>query len=131
MPRSNLTSRVPPAAVSHVESFALTAADMSTVFQRKFQTSCSVSKLPGKEEKDSEIMLQASVVPPRRAVVCTPAMRVAPPARPLARRTLPSCPLPSSGLLQGDLQKAVAVFLQEQYGIPPALIELKGGKAGK
>lgn len=49
---------LPPAAVSHVESFALEAGEMAGVLQRKFQTSCSVSKLPGKEEKDHEIMMQ-------------------------------------------------------------------------
>ncbi|KAL4422679.1 hypothetical protein ABPG75_008876 [Micractinium tetrahymenae] len=70
-------------AVSHVESFALDAGEMAGVLQRKFQTSCSVSKLPGKEEKDHEIMMQ------------------------------------------GDLLKQVAAFLTEQYGIPPALMELK------
>lgn len=70
-------------AVSHVESFALDAGEMAGVLQRKFQTSCSVSKLPGKEEKDHEIMMQ------------------------------------------GDLLKQVAAFLAEQYGIPPALMELK------
>lgn len=48
----------PAAAVSHVESFALAADEMAGVFQRKFQTSCSVTKLPGKEEKDHEIMMQ-------------------------------------------------------------------------
>lgn len=47
-----------PAAVSHVESFALSPDEMAGVLQRKFQTSCSVSKLPGKDEKDHEIMMQ-------------------------------------------------------------------------
>ena len=36
--------------MSHVESFALSADEMAGVLQRKFQTSCSVSKLPGKEK---------------------------------------------------------------------------------
>ena len=29
---------------------------------------------------------------------------------------------------QGDLAKQVAAFLQEAYGIPPALMDVKGGK---
>ncbi|PRW32977.1 Eukaryotic translation initiation factor 2D [Chlorella sorokiniana] len=70
-------------AVSHVESFALSPDEMAGVLQRKFQTSCSVSKLPGKDEKDHEIMMQ------------------------------------------GDLHKQVAAFLAEQFGIPPALMEVK------
>lgn len=45
--------------MSHVESFALSPDEMAGVLQRKFQTSCSVSKLPGKDEKDHEIMMQA------------------------------------------------------------------------
>ncbi|KAI7845764.1 hypothetical protein COHA_000678 [Chlorella ohadii] len=48
-------------AVSHVESFALSADEMAGVLQRKFQTSCSVSKLPGKDEKDCEIMMQGDL----------------------------------------------------------------------
>ncbi|KAL4852879.1 Eukaryotic translation initiation factor 2D [Chlorella vulgaris] len=48
--------------VSHVESFALAADEMAGVFQRKFQTSCSVTKLPGKEEKDHEIMMQGDLL---------------------------------------------------------------------
>lgn len=32
---------------------------------------------------------------------------------------------PPACLVQGDLLKPVAAFLTEQYGIPPALMELK------
>jgi hypothetical protein len=58
MPPPLVCRRIAGAAVSHVESFALAADEMAGVFQRKFQTSCSVTKLPGKEEKDHEIMMQ-------------------------------------------------------------------------
>ncbi|GAB4820011.1 hypothetical protein N2152v2_007057 [Parachlorella kessleri] len=44
--------------VAHLESFALAPVDMAAVFQRKFQCSATVNKLPGNQEKDMEIMLQ-------------------------------------------------------------------------
>lgn len=37
----------------------------------------------------------------------------------------PLDPPPWACPLQGDLLKQVAAFLAEQYGIPPALMELK------
>ena len=51
----------PRAVVTRVESFGLAADDLAGAFQRKLQTSCSVSKLPGKQEVGSEIMLQGDM----------------------------------------------------------------------
>ncbi|EFN52364.1 hypothetical protein CHLNCDRAFT_138791 [Chlorella variabilis] len=93
--------------VSHVESFALAADEMAGVFSRKFQTSCSVSKLPGKEEKDHEIMMQA-----RAQLACLDSMRCL-------------CVVPGDWAGLGDLLKQVAAFLTEQYGIPPSLLDIK------
>ncbi|KAK9814155.1 hypothetical protein WJX72_001321 [[Myrmecia] bisecta] len=48
--------------VSHVESFAIDPDELSGVLQRKFQTSASVTKLPGKNETGKEIALQGKLV---------------------------------------------------------------------
>lgn len=48
-------------AVARVEGFGYTPSDLAAVFQRRFKTACSVSKLPGKVESDCELMLQGSL----------------------------------------------------------------------
>ncbi len=46
----------------HVESFGLNADDLGAALQRKFKTSCSVAKLPGKTETGKEISLQGNLL---------------------------------------------------------------------
>ena len=48
-------------AVSHVESFGFHATQVAADFQRRFKTSCSTSKLPGKTENDYEILMQGDL----------------------------------------------------------------------
>lgn len=36
--------------------------DLANVFKKKFQSSCTVSRLPGKTENDSEIAIQGDVL---------------------------------------------------------------------
>ena len=88
---------------------------------------CSVSKLPGKDEKDHEIMMQASMHCQMlfSALVCSSKWigREAASCTARANNRWHTLPLPPS--VQGDLLKQVAAFLTEQYGVPPALLELK------
>eukprot|EP00884_Botryococcus_braunii_P009147 jgi/Botrbrau1/18233/Bobra.53_1s0087.1 len=48
--------------ITHVESFAIDPTDLGNLMQRKFQTSSSVTKLPGKQETDKEIALQGNLL---------------------------------------------------------------------
>ncbi len=48
--------------VIHVESFGFDADDLAGILQRKFQTSSSVTKLPGKSETGKEIALQGPLL---------------------------------------------------------------------
>ena len=48
--------------VTHVESFGLDADELAGILQRKFQTSSSVTKLPGKAESGKEIALQGPLL---------------------------------------------------------------------
>jgi len=45
-----------------VESFGLSADELGAEAQRKFKTSCSVTKLPGKTETSKEISLQGNLM---------------------------------------------------------------------
>ncbi len=49
-------------AISHVETFGWTANEIERDFQRRFKTACSVSKLPGKQENDYEILMQGDLL---------------------------------------------------------------------
>lgn len=49
-------------SVSRLESVGLDPEEMASQFQRKFQTSCTVSKLPGNQEKDCEILMQGDLL---------------------------------------------------------------------
>ena len=46
----------------HMESFGLSADELGAALQRKFKTSCSVAKLPGKTETGKEISLQGNLL---------------------------------------------------------------------
>ncbi|DBB17153.1 TPA: hypothetical protein ACH3X3_014226 [Trebouxia sp. C0006] len=48
--------------VIHVESFGFDADELAGILQRKFQTSSSVTKLPGKSETGKEIALQGPLL---------------------------------------------------------------------
>ena len=48
-------------SVQRLEGFAFDAAEAAADFQRRFKTSCAVSKLPGNAEKDSEILMQGDL----------------------------------------------------------------------
>lgn len=48
--------------VSYVESFGFDADELAGIMQRKFQTSSSVTKLPGKAETGKEIALQGPLL---------------------------------------------------------------------
>ncbi|CAL8464144.1 g3679 [Coccomyxa elongata] len=48
--------------LAHVESFGLSADELGAALQRKFKTSCSVTKLPGKTETGKEITLQGNLL---------------------------------------------------------------------
>lgn len=48
--------------LAHVESFGLSADELGAALQRKFKTSCSVTKLPGKAETGKEISLQGNLL---------------------------------------------------------------------
>lgn len=48
--------------LSHVESFGLNPDELGAEMQRRFQTSCSVTKLPGKTETGKEIALQGNLI---------------------------------------------------------------------
>ena len=48
--------------VSYVESFGFDADELAGIMQRKFQTSSSVQKLPGKNETGKEIALQGPLL---------------------------------------------------------------------
>jgi translation initiation factor 1 (eIF-1/SUI1) len=44
-------------SISRVEGFALDGQDLTGELARKFYTACSVSKLPGKTEQDTEVVM--------------------------------------------------------------------------
>jgi translation initiation factor 2D len=46
----------------HVESFGLNPDELGAEMQRRFKTSCSVTKLPGKTETGKEIALQGNLL---------------------------------------------------------------------
>ncbi|KAK9846268.1 hypothetical protein WJX81_000422 [Elliptochloris bilobata] len=48
--------------IVHVESFAIDPDELGGMLQRKFQTSCSVTKLPGKAETGKEVALQGNLL---------------------------------------------------------------------
>ena len=48
--------------LSHVESFGLDPDELATVLQRKWSTSCSVNKLPGKTETGKMLDLQGNLL---------------------------------------------------------------------
>ncbi|BDA49270.1 Eukaryotic translation initiation factor 2D [Coccomyxa sp. Obi] len=48
--------------LAHVEAFGLSADELGAALQRKFKTSCSVTKLPGKTETGKEIALQGNLL---------------------------------------------------------------------
>ncbi|KAL4514187.1 hypothetical protein Ndes2437B_g04160 [Nannochloris sp. 'desiccata'] len=49
-------------AISHVETFGWSADEIERDYQRRFKTACSVSKLPGKQESDYEILMQGDLL---------------------------------------------------------------------
>ena len=48
--------------LSHVESFGLDPDELATVLQRKWSTSCSISRLPGKTETGKMLDLQGNLL---------------------------------------------------------------------
>lgn len=48
--------------IAHVEAFGLNPEELGGILQRKFQTSSSVQKLPGKNEAGKEISLQGDLL---------------------------------------------------------------------
>lgn len=48
-------------SVQRLEGFGLDASEACSDFQRRFKTSCTVSKLPGNAEKDSEVLMQGDL----------------------------------------------------------------------
>ena len=48
--------------LSHVEGFGLDPDELATVLQRKWSTSCSVTKLPGKTETGKMLDLQGNLL---------------------------------------------------------------------
>lgn len=48
--------------VAHCESFSIDPAELAGLLQRKFKTSASVQKLPGKQETGKEIALQGNLL---------------------------------------------------------------------
>ena len=59
--------------LSHVESFGLDPDELATVLQRKWSTSCSISRLPGKTETGKMLDLQGNLL----KVVCRNALHLA------------------------------------------------------
>lgn len=48
--------------ITYVESFGFDADELAGILQRKFQTSSSVTKMPGKTETGKEIALQGPLL---------------------------------------------------------------------
>lgn len=48
--------------ITYVESFGFDADELAGIMQRKFQTSSSVTKMPGKTETGKEIALQGPLL---------------------------------------------------------------------
>ena len=48
--------------ITYVESFGFDADELAGIMQRKFQTSSSVTKIPGKTETGKEIALQGPLL---------------------------------------------------------------------